>query len=196
MKLESLDRGSNWRTRRCGLSGVHNPGLFRRRLDVNGPLRGKPSILFLCIPNNPKQVIVMNDPTSNPRRDKSVATSGPIISPPFSAPEIKQMRDQWKEYRRFRRKSVILASKLETAHGVFDCVALDLSLGGARLRLDGPVQILEPVTLVLSKFGRFPSEIVWRNATEAGLQFSEPPEEIAGRFGSTIPFEEKSKLIG
>ena len=116
--------------------------------------------------------------------------------PPFSAPELKQMRDQWKEYRRFRRKSVILASKLETAHGVFDCVALDLSLGGARLRLDGPVQIVEPVTLVLSKFGRFPSEIVWRNATEAGLQFTEPPEEIAGRFGTTIPFEEKSRLIG
>jgi hypothetical protein len=107
----------------------------------------------------------------------------------FSGAELQTMRDQWKEFRRFRRKPVILASKLETNRGVFDCVALDLSLGGARLRLDENVAILERVTLVLARFGRFPSEIVWRNTREAGLQFCEAPEQIAGRFGTAIPFE-------
>lgn len=107
----------------------------------------------------------------------------------FSGAELQTMREQWKEFRRFRRKAVILASKLETDRGVLDCVALDLSLGGARLRLDQNVEILERVTLVLAKFGRFPSEIVWRNAREAGLQFREAPEQIARRFGTAIPFE-------
>ena len=98
------------------------------------------------------------------------------------------MRDQWKEFRQFRRKPVIIASTLETARGAFDCVALDLSLGGARLRIDETVEVLERATLVLAKFGRFPSKIAWRNETEAGLQFSESPEEVAKRFGTAIPF--------
>ena len=43
----------------------------------------------------------------------------------------------WAERRQFRRKAVIWAAKLETDHGVFDCITLDLSLGGARLRCAG-----------------------------------------------------------
>ena len=123
-------------------------------------------------------------PVPNPQHNGN----GPA-SRMLSGSELQMMRDQWKEFRRFRRKAVILASKLETNRGVFDCVALDLSLGGARLRLGENVEILERVTLVLAKFGRFPSEIVWRNATEAGLQFDEAPEQIARRFGNAIPFE-------
>ena len=40
----------------------------------------------------------------------------------------------WAERRQFRRKAVIWAAKIETDHGVYDCITLDLSLGGARLR--------------------------------------------------------------
>lgn len=98
------------------------------------------------------------------------------------------MRDQWKEFRRFRRKSVILASTLETPRATVQCVALDLSLGGARVRVLDRLEPLEQVTLVLAKFGRFPAQVVWRNATEAGLQFCDPPEEVAQRFGNDIPF--------
>jgi hypothetical protein len=122
------------------------------------------------------------------RFDRNGLSPAGTTPAPLSPPELQLMQEQWKEFRRFRRKSVILASKLETSHGVFDCVALDLSLGGARLRLDGSVEILERVVLVLGKFGRFPCEVVWRNATEAGLQFADAPEEIATRFGNIIPF--------
>ena len=108
---------------------------------------------------------------------------------PLSAAELRAMRDQWKEFRRFRRKSVILASTLETPRGTVQCVALDLSLGGARVRVQEKLEPLEQVTLVLAKFGRFGGQVVWRNATEAGLQFSDAPEEVAHRFGSDIPFE-------
>ena len=98
------------------------------------------------------------------------------------------MQDHWKEFRRFRRKPVILAAKLETARGVFDCVALDLSLGGARLRIAAAIEVHERVTLALTKYGRFASKIAWRNEEEAGLQFSDLPEEVARRFGTAIPF--------
>lgn len=107
---------------------------------------------------------------------------------PLSASELQAMRDQWKEFRRFRRKSVILASTLETTHGTLQCVALDLSLGGARVRVQEKLEPQEQVTLILAKFGRFPGQVVWRTGAEAGLQFSDPPEEVAQRFGSDIPF--------
>lgn len=112
----------------------------------------------------------------------------PASEQPLSATELQAMRDQWKESRRFRRKSVILASTLETTHGTVQCVALDLSLGGARIRVQEKLELQEQVTLGLAKFGRFPGQIVWLKGPEAGIQFSDLPEEVAQRFGSDIPF--------
>jgi hypothetical protein len=112
----------------------------------------------------------------------------PASEQTLSAAELQAMRDQWKESRRFRRKSVILACTVETPRGTVQCVALDLSLGGSRIRVQEKLAPLEQVTLVLAKFGRFPGQVVWLNAPEAGLQFSDPPEEVALRFGSDIPF--------
>jgi len=106
-----------------------------------------------------------------------------------SAAELQAMRDKWTERRRFRRKSVILASTLVTARGAVQCVVLDLSLGGARIRFPEKLEPLEQVTLVFAKFGRFPGHVVWRNGADAGLQFSDPPDEIMLRFGNDIPFE-------
>lgn len=93
----------------------------------------------------------------------------------------------WAQRRQFRRKAVIWAAKLETDHGVFDCITLDLSLGGARLRCSREIALLEPATLLLDKFGKFPAEVVWTTPTEIGLQFTEPPEDVAGRFGDILP---------
>jgi len=95
----------------------------------------------------------------------------------------------WAERRQFRRKAVIWAAKLELEQGVFDCITLDLSLGGARLRLSRQIALLEPATLVLDKFGRFPAEVVWITPTEIGLQFIESPEQVASRFGNILPFD-------
>ena len=95
------------------------------------------------------------------------ASTHPPGEQTLSAAELGAMREQWKEFRRFRRKSVILASTLETPRGTVQCVALDLSLGGARIRVHDKLDPLEQVTLILTKFGRFPAQIVWRNATEA-----------------------------
>ena len=93
----------------------------------------------------------------------------------------------WAERRQFRRKAVIWAAKIETDHGVYDCITLDLSLGGARLRCSRAIALLEPATLVLDKFGKFPAEVVWTTPTEIGLQFTESPEQVANRFGDILP---------
>jgi hypothetical protein len=104
-------------------------------------------------------------------------------------PSAAKLVERWKERRRFRRQSVMLLSTVETGRGTLQCVTVDLSLGGARIRIDGKLEPLEQVTLVLVKFGRFTGHVVWRNPTEAGLQFDDTPEDVALRFGNDIPFE-------
>jgi hypothetical protein len=95
----------------------------------------------------------------------------------------------WAERRQFRRKAVIWAAKIESKNGVYDCITLDLSLGGARLRFSQHIDMLEQVMLVLEKFGKFPAEVVWLTSTEIGLQFTESPEAVASRFGGILPFD-------
>ena len=93
----------------------------------------------------------------------------------------------WAERRRFRRMAVVWAATLETTHGAFDAIILDISLGGARIRLAEPVTVLDKVTLVQNKLGRFSAEIVSQNDNDVGLQFVEPPEVIATRLGIVLP---------
>ena len=94
-----------------------------------------------------------------------------------------ELVDRWKERRRFQRKPVLLAATLETRQGTLQCITLDLSLGGARIQLHEKLEPLDQVTLALEKFGHFPGHVVWRNVSEAGLQFTDTPEEIPLRFG-------------
>ncbi|HEY3918929.1 MAG TPA: PilZ domain-containing protein [Stellaceae bacterium] len=99
----------------------------------------------------------------------------------------------WARLRQFRRKAVIWGAKLETEQGVLDCIMLDLSLGGARLRCDCQLALQKPATLVLDKFGRFPSEVVWVTPTEVGVQFNDAPDAVAARFGDVMPLEDKRR---
>jgi hypothetical protein len=92
------------------------------------------------------------------------------------------------ERRQFRRKAVLWAATIETAAlGAFDCITFDLSLGGARLRCAQAIGLLERVTLVIDRYGRFPAEVIWTTPNEIGLQFCEPPEVIATRLGPALP---------
>jgi hypothetical protein len=112
-----------------------------------------------------------------------------LSTPAVTSPDVEASRPIMSraDLRQFRRKAVIWAAKLETDQGTFECITLDLSLGGARLRCTPAVALLARATLVLGKFGRFPAEVVWTTATELGLQFTETPEQVAARFGDVLP---------
>lgn len=99
----------------------------------------------------------------------------------------------WAALRQFRRKAVIWGAKLETGQGLLDCIMLDLSLGGARLRCDCQLELGKPATLMLDKFGAFPAEVVWATASEVGVQFNEAPAKVAERFGDVMPLEQKRR---
>ena len=100
---------------------------------------------------------------------------GPIVDPPA-----------WKDRRQHRRKPVIWAARLETGQGTVPCSAFDVSLSGAKLRLDEPVALHEPVRLVLDHHGVIAAEAVWRRGRTLGLRFTEPADYVRAILGDTL----------
>lgn len=88
--------------------------------------------------------------------------------------------------RRSRRKPVLWAARLETEDGAVDCAAFDISLGGAKLRLEARVALHRPVLLVFDRFGGLRAEPIWRRGNTLGLRFGEPPETIRQMLGEML----------
>jgi hypothetical protein len=89
--------------------------------------------------------------------------------------------------RRNVRKRVLWAAKLAYGSRRFDCVVVDLSLGGARIYLAQPLGTGELVTLALDRMGPLRAEIVWQEGHSIGLRFVDAPEKVAGLIGARLP---------
>ncbi len=85
------------------------------------------------------------------------------------------------------RKRVLWAARIEAAGRQYDCVVVDLSLGGAKLDVAAPVAQGDAVTLILERFGSFRAEIAWRDDGSVGLRFAEDPQRIADLIGGRLP---------
>ena len=90
------------------------------------------------------------------------------------------------ERRRERRKPVMWAARLETAAGAVACVAFDLSLGGAKLRLDETVALHHPAQLVLEHHGVIAAEPVWQEGGVLGLRFTVPAAYVRAVLGDAL----------
>lgn len=77
-------------------------------------------------------------------------------------------RRQWERYPPDGQTSVTLAA----GGRVFDCELLDLSLGGARLRVTADLPEEGDVVLQHRVAGLFSAAPAWRRGDELGLQFS------------------------
>jgi hypothetical protein len=95
--------------------------------------------------------------------------------------------DNWDEKRRHKRKPVIFKGRLETDNGLDECIILDLSLGGAKLRTALQARAREPVTLVIERFGRLNAEVAWCRSGQIGLRFVDRPEHVQRTIGDAIP---------
>jgi len=94
--------------------------------------------------------------------------------------------DSGRELRRHVRKRVLWSAKLETTVGSFDCVILNISRSGAKLRISAPPLPPHNVELMLESCGALHGEVVWQEADKLGLRFSGDPEEIARIIGGTL----------
>jgi len=89
--------------------------------------------------------------------------------------------------RRSVRKRVLWAAKLDIGGQGYDCIVVDLSLGGARLNVSAPVLKGEVVVLRLDRFGALAAEVVRQEERSIGIRFVENPERIAEIFGTRLP---------
>jgi len=89
--------------------------------------------------------------------------------------------------RRTVRKRVLWAAKLVHGSARFDCVVVDLSLGGARIYLARPLGKGDLVTLTLDRMGALRAEVVWQEGHSIGLHFVDEPRKIAETIGARLP---------
>jgi hypothetical protein len=66
---------------------------------------------------------------------------------------------------------------LETGERIMQAVTVDVSKGGAKLKLDGAIELPEQFFITLSERGDVQRlcRVVWRGPNELGVRFVEPP---------------------
>jgi hypothetical protein len=93
--------------------------------------------------------------------------------------------------RAHNRKPVLWSARAETGAGAVACIALDLSLGGAKLRLSAPLAAEQIVTLVIERIGSLRAQVMWCAREGAihscGIRFTDPPELIARMLRRALP---------
>ncbi|MDH5749800.1 MAG: PilZ domain-containing protein [Rhodospirillales bacterium] len=91
------------------------------------------------------------------------------------------------ENRKFPRRTVLFSGKNYSGVRIFKCRVIDISLGGARVKVDKYFQYDPIVTLRIDRFGDFACEVVWQEDTLLGLAFLDPPAKILNSIGSLLP---------
>ena len=104
----------------------------------------------------------------------------------------------WVEHRKFPRTNVVWEGILETCGETHDCVVLNLSANGARLKLDEPVSGHHwSGVLSIPKLGAFKAKVVWstpKGTNEIGLTFQDPPAAVALALADALPRSRAASL--
>jgi hypothetical protein len=93
------------------------------------------------------------------------------------------------ERRRWMRKRVLWTGQVEDTDHLINCAVLDVSLQGARVRLDDQGEALPkgPLAIAVSQFGTFQAEVVWTRQGMSGLRFLESADRVADTIGRQLP---------
>lgn len=74
-----------------------------------------------------------------------------------------------------QRRRMLKQGRIVTnsGHSTIDCVVRDMSLGGARLKVENGLAVPALFELLLvSEEARVPAEVVWRRPNEVGIRFA------------------------
>lgn len=91
--------------------------------------------------------------------------------------------------RRSRRASVLWSARIaRDDEGTQNaCAILNLSAGGAKLRLENDETLPTRVALDSGYFGRLDGRVIWRQGNVVGLAFLEAADAVARRFRESLP---------
>ena len=88
----------------------------------------------------------------------------------------------------FKRAYVVVSGQVSgSAEQCLDCVVLDLSANGAKVRFEEPVMSDQIFKITLAGAVDFDVEVVWTNGVFAGLKFLDSPTKVAGVLAGVLP---------
>jgi hypothetical protein len=97
-------------------------------------------------------------------------------------PELQQLPEQTPDRRRFSRASVLWEAAIVDGDHSDGCVLLNVSEGGALLRVLDPFACATTLDLEIARVGKLGAQVAWRGADAVGVVFMGDPQEIAERF--------------
>ena len=77
------------------------------------------------------------------------------------------------------RYQTLCPGKLYAGDRVVDCDVLNLSIGGAKIRLAEPVETASQVRLRIERVGEFSGRVAWQDGATLGIEFHDQLREIA-----------------
>ncbi len=86
--------------------------------------------------------------------------------------------------RRSKRQKVLLKSQIEVGSYYFETLVFDLSLRGARIKLNLPIATGENFTISIKNDKEIPSKVCWFKDGFIGLKFEYTPERVRKIFGT------------
>jgi len=94
----------------------------------------------------------------------------------------KEFLDKYVDRRAHERKSVLLEAAISDGALQEDSVLLNISEGGAMLRVSDPFMCPTSLDVEISRIGSIPAEVAWRRDDKIGVRFKESPQIVARRF--------------
>ncbi len=86
--------------------------------------------------------------------------------------------------RKSNRQNVLIKSKIDVGSYYFDAIAYDLSLHGAKIKLNLPLERGSDFVITFKDLRQIPSKVTWAKNGFMGLEFSYSPEKVKQIFGS------------
>lgn len=80
-----------------------------------------------------------------------------------------------KDRRRHRREPCVWRASVLLEEKEVQCTVLDVSPGGAMIRVERCLPEYSEITLRMTRNGSFTGEVAWRQAGTAGLRFTHHP---------------------
>jgi hypothetical protein len=101
--------------------------------------------------------------------------------------EVINHPERTNEIRKYPRRLVLLSGAIYIENRPIECRVLDLSAGGAHIRVDEPFEHQKHFPLMIYRFGEFPSEVAWEKDTDLGIIFIDDPSDIERIIGHLLP---------
>lgn len=97
---------------------------------------------------------------------------------------LEEVKGEYDERRKERRQPVVLKCSIDIAGFLFKAIVYDLSLCGARVKMDLPLTIGTKLQISIQESAQIEARLVWTKNGFMGLQFTLPAKEIKSILGN------------